>query len=152
MAASISSIGIPSLSNPNKLFTPPLSLSLHKCSSLVIRKPPLLCKVLSETNSSLSSIITELEREQACAESVDQELQNDDGLILNREEAVAEVADCWREIHGENDWVGLMDPVLRSELIRYGEMAQACYDAFDYDPFSKYCGSCRFTLRLPRNE
>ncbi|KAL5561795.1 hypothetical protein UlMin_031542 [Ulmus minor] len=24
-------------------------------------------------------------------------------------------------------------------------MAQACYDAFDFDPFSKYCGSCRFT-------
>lgn len=23
-------------------------------------------------------------------------------------------------------------------------MAQACYDGFDFDPFSKYCGSCRF--------
>ncbi|KAE8699518.1 hypothetical protein F3Y22_tig00110577pilonHSYRG00088 [Hibiscus syriacus] len=39
------------------------------------------------------------------------------------------------------------DPLLRSELIRYGEMAQACYDAFDFDPFSKYYGSCRFTPR-----
>ncbi|XP_071939021.1 phospholipase A1-Igamma2, chloroplastic-like isoform X2 [Coffea arabica] len=37
-----------------------------------------------------------------------------------------------------------MDPLLRTELIRYGEMAQACYDAFDFDPFSKYCGTCRF--------
>lgn len=57
------------------------------------------------------------------------------------------VADNWRYIHGEDDWVGMldpMDPLLRSELIRYGEMAQACYDAFDFDPFSKYCGSCRF--------
>lgn len=56
----------------------------------------------------------------------------------------------WRDFHGENDWAGLlnpMDPLFRSELIRYGEMAQACYDAFDYDPFSKYCGSCRFTRR-----
>ncbi|KAK6164584.1 hypothetical protein DH2020_001448 [Rehmannia glutinosa] len=26
-------------------------------------------------------------------------------------------------------------------------MAQACYDAFDFDPYSKYCGSCRFTRR-----
>lgn len=40
-----------------------------------------------------------------------------------------------------------MHPLLRSELIRYGEMAQACYDAFDFDPFSKYCGSVRFTRR-----
>jgi len=52
----------------------------------------------------------------------------------------------WRKIHGEDDWVGLldpMDPIMRSELIRYGEMSQACYDAFDFDPYSKYCGSCK---------
>ncbi|WZZ42227.1 hypothetical protein YC2023_038486 [Brassica napus] len=37
-----------------------------------------------------------------------------------------------------------MDSVLRSELIRYGEMAQACYDAFDFNPSSRYCGNpCR---------
>lgn len=66
------------------------------------------------------------------------------------EEGQRKLADSWREILGLNDWVGLldpMDPLLRSELIRYGEMAQACYDAFDFDPFSKYCGSCRFTRR-----
>ncbi|CAI0434295.1 unnamed protein product [Linum tenue] len=40
-----------------------------------------------------------------------------------------------------------MDPLLRSELIRYGEMAQSCYDAFDYDPFSYYFGGCRFPRR-----
>ncbi|KAI8574473.1 hypothetical protein RHMOL_Rhmol01G0356900 [Rhododendron molle] len=60
------------------------------------------------------------------------------------------LSDRWRDFHGENDWAGLldpMDPLFRSELIRYGEMAQACYDAFDFDPFSKYCGSCRFTPR-----
>lgn len=47
----------------------------------------------------------------------------------------------WREIHGSNNWDGLLDPidtVLRGELIRYGEFAQACYDAFDYDCFSQY--------------
>ncbi|XP_066362981.1 phospholipase A1-Igamma1, chloroplastic-like [Miscanthus floridulus] len=56
----------------------------------------------------------------------------------------------WREIHGCNDWAGLldpMDPLLRSELIRYGELAQACYDAFDYDPSSRYCGSCKYPRR-----
>ncbi|KAL0705701.1 hypothetical protein Bca4012_072126 [Brassica carinata] len=55
--------------------------------------------------------------------------------------------DTWRKIQREDDWAGLtdpMDPVLRSELIRNGEMAQACYDAFDFDPSSRYCGNpCR---------
>ncbi|GFP98007.1 phospholipase a1-igamma2 chloroplastic [Phtheirospermum japonicum] len=56
--------------------------------------------------------------------------------------------DRWPDILGADDWAGLldpMDPLLRDELIRYGVMAQACYDAFDFDPYSKYCGSCRFT-------
>nr|KJB42206.1 hypothetical protein B456_007G142100 [Gossypium raimondii] len=86
-------------------------------------------RVSSKTSGSLSSSIDELDKE-------------------TREER--RVADVWREIHGVDDWVGMLDPMdhlLRSELIRYGEMAQACYDAFDYDPFSKYCGSCRFTPR-----
>ncbi|KAL3724765.1 hypothetical protein ACJRO7_029861 [Eucalyptus globulus] len=51
------------------------------------------------------------------------------------------------EIHRKSDWVSLLDPIdplLRAELIRYGEMAQASYDAFDTDPFSKYCGSCPY--------
>ncbi|CAO2196174.1 unnamed protein product [Urochloa humidicola] len=53
----------------------------------------------------------------------------------------------WRELHGSNNWAGLLDPidtVLRGELIRYGEFAQACYDGFDYDRFSRYCGTCRY--------
>ncbi|MBA0715281.1 hypothetical protein Golax_014186 [Gossypium laxum] len=86
-------------------------------------------RVSSKTSGSLSSSMDELDKE-------------------TREER--RVADVWREIHGVDDWVGMldpMDPLLRSELIRYGEMAQACYDAFDFDPFSKYCGSCRFTPR-----
>ncbi|KAK1439522.1 hypothetical protein QVD17_05342 [Tagetes erecta] len=51
-----------------------------------------------------------------------------------------------REIQGPDNWSGMldpMDPVLRNDLIRYGEMAQACYEAFDKDPYSKYCGSCK---------
>ncbi|XP_048566271.1 phospholipase A1-Igamma1, chloroplastic-like [Triticum urartu] len=56
----------------------------------------------------------------------------------------------WRELHGSNDWQGLLDPidtVLRGELIRYGEFAQACYDSFDYDRFSRYSGSCKYPTR-----
>lgn len=57
------------------------------------------------------------------------------------------ISDKWREIHGSNDWDNLLDPLhpwLRREILKYGEFAQATYDAFDFDPFSEYCGSCRF--------
>ncbi|QCE06292.1 phospholipase A1 [Vigna unguiculata] len=65
------------------------------------------------------------------------------------EEHLKRLPEAWRQIQGEDDWAGLlepMDPLMRMEMIRYGEMAQACYDAFDFDPFSKYCGSCRFVV------
>nr|GLL43629.1 phospholipase A1-Igamma2, chloroplastic-like isoform X2 [Ipomoea trifida] len=51
------------------------------------------------------------------------------------------LADSWEEIHGKNDWVGLLEPfdsLLRTELIRYGDMAQACYDAYEEDPSSRF--------------
>ena len=53
----------------------------------------------------------------------------------------------WKEMHGCNNWDGLLDPIdrtLRGELIRYGEFSQACYDSFDYDRFSRYAGSCKY--------
>ncbi|KAH7837640.1 hypothetical protein Vadar_016164 [Vaccinium darrowii] len=56
--------------------------------------------------------------------------------------------DVWRDIQGCNDWEGLLDPMdshLRREIIRYGEFSQACYDSFDFDPHSKYCGTCKYT-------
>ncbi|XP_077248063.1 phospholipase A1-Igamma1, chloroplastic-like [Tasmannia lanceolata] len=90
-------------------------------------------------DESLSSIITELEREKG---------EQEEGEI--EKQANKKLADCWREIHGQDNWSGLldpMDPLLRAELIRYGEMAQACYDAFDFDPFSKYCGGCKYIRR-----
>ncbi|KAJ9188049.1 hypothetical protein P3X46_003444 [Hevea brasiliensis] len=117
-----------------------LPLQLRRSNSVdFAAKTPALPQVLSKTSQSLSSIITELE--------IEQEL---DGYTTNTKLQERKLADMWREIHGQDDWVGLldpMDPFLRSELIRYGEMAQTCYDAFDYDPYSKYCGSCRFMRR-----
>ncbi|KAH7545193.1 hypothetical protein FEM48_Zijuj01G0067900 [Ziziphus jujuba var. spinosa] len=53
----------------------------------------------------------------------------------------------WHELHGSKGWENLLDPLhpcLRREIVKYGEFAQATYDAFDYDSFSEYCGSCRF--------
>ncbi|XP_031100391.1 phospholipase A1-Igamma3, chloroplastic-like [Ipomoea triloba] len=55
--------------------------------------------------------------------------------------------EIWAEIQGSNDWEGLLEPMnshLRREIIRYGEFAQACYDSFDFDPHSKYCGTCKY--------
>ncbi|CAH9078715.1 unnamed protein product [Cuscuta epithymum] len=56
----------------------------------------------------------------------------------------------WREIHGCREWEGLVDPLhpwLRREIIKYGEFAQATYDAFDMDPYSEYYGSCLYGRR-----
>ncbi|KAL8170865.1 hypothetical protein V2J09_022669 [Rumex salicifolius] len=68
----------------------------------------------------------------------------EDGHNVEDPRALREI---WREIQGSEDWEGLLDPMnthLRREIIRYGEFAQACYDSFDFDPHSKYCGSCKY--------
>jgi hypothetical protein len=61
------------------------------------------------------------------------------------------IAHKWRDVHSSSDWDNLLDPLqpwLRREIVKYGEFAQATYDAFDFDSFSEYCGSCRYN---PRN-
>ncbi|XP_044500127.1 phospholipase A1-Igamma2, chloroplastic-like [Mangifera indica] len=83
-------------------------------------------------------VVSELEREK--------EKADDEEIIIGKED-MRKLADTWLEIHGLDNWEGMLDPLdplLRSELIRYGEMAQACYDAFDSETFSKYCGSCKY--------
>ncbi|KAJ6681266.1 PHOSPHOLIPASE A1-IGAMMA2 CHLOROPLASTIC [Salix koriyanagi] len=79
--------------------------------------------VLSKSSESSISPITGLEK------------KKDHDTSANSKEPERKLADVWREIQGQDDWVDLldpMDPLLRSELIRYGEMAQACYDAFRF--------------------
>lgn len=96
-------------------------------------------------------VLEEEDEEQREEEEEEQQFLDDDnarrrGAGKHRDE----LRSRWREIHGCDDWAGLldpMDPLLRSELIRYGELAQACYDAFDYDPSSRYCGSCKYSRR-----
>ncbi|KAD7117825.1 hypothetical protein R6Q59_005152 [Mikania micrantha] len=61
-----------------------------------------------------------------------------------------DISSLWREIHGESDWENLLDPLdrlLRREIIKYGEFAQATYDALDFDSLSEYCGSCLYNRR-----
>lgn len=57
------------------------------------------------------------------------------------------ISATWREIHGSCNWENLLDPLhpfLRREIVKYGEFVEATYDAFDFDPLSEYCGSCRY--------
>ncbi|KAG2285877.1 hypothetical protein Bca52824_045481 [Brassica carinata] len=119
-------------------------------------------KLLSRTNEgSLSAVISRLERErQGLTDGGGEQWRTAEDFRRRDKKTEEErrLRDTWRKIQGEDDWAGLtdpMDPVLRSELIRYGEMAQACYDAFDFDPSSRYCGSSRFSatsFRFPWDE
>lgn len=107
-------------------------------------------KVFSESGGQLlpSSAVRELDNESWLWN--DQKEDEEEEVRAAQRRTERKLADVWRDIHGEDGWGGMldpMDPLLRSELIRYGEMAQACYDAFDFDPFSKYCGSCKYTRR-----
>lgn len=154
MATSLSSAALssflPSCRQPDhRAITP--QVSLLKCFLKTEKSPhPLhICRVLSKAPSDHAPFAIEhdedvLERERYGG-SVD--LDGEGGARPAVPLPERRLSDVWREIHGEDDWVGMldpMDPLLRSELIRYGEMAQACYDAFDFEPFSKYCGSCRY--------
>uniref|UniRef100_A0A452ZZ64 Phospholipase A1 n=1 Tax=Aegilops tauschii subsp. strangulata TaxID=200361 RepID=A0A452ZZ64_AEGTS len=59
----------------------------------------------------------------------------------------ATAAARWKELHGERSWEGLLRPLdleLRRTVIWYGEMAQATYDAFNYEKHSPHAGHSRF--------
>jgi hypothetical protein len=57
-----------------------------------------------------------------------------------------ELASIWQEVQGADDWRGLVEPLhplLRDEIVRYGELVAACYRAFDLDPQSKRYLNCK---------
>ncbi|ESR33335.1 hypothetical protein CICLE_v10006964mg [Citrus x clementina] len=86
------------------------------------------------------------DRQQKSELDIKEAKDNNEEITIPKEPE-RKLADIWRDIHGVDDWDGMLDPLdplLRSELIRYGEMVQACYDAFDFEPFSKYCGCCKY--------
>ncbi|XP_073142081.1 phospholipase A1-Igamma3, chloroplastic [Henckelia pumila] len=80
------------------------------------------------------------------AETREEDNDHDQETNTNEEDP-RELHEIWQEIQGCNDWENLLDPMnthLRREVIRYGEMAQLCYDSFDFDQHSKYCGTCKY--------
>ncbi|KAK7295830.1 hypothetical protein RJT34_18742 [Clitoria ternatea] len=61
----------------------------------------------------------------------------------------------WREVQGCNNWENLLDPLhplLRQEIIRYGEFVTASYKAFDLDPNSKRYLNCKYGKKSMLNE
>ncbi|KAJ8774374.1 hypothetical protein K2173_011623 [Erythroxylum novogranatense] len=57
------------------------------------------------------------------------------------------LAKLWRDVHGCNNWDNLVEPLhplLRQEIIRYGEFVNASYKAFDLDPNSKRYLTCKY--------
>ncbi|XP_004489153.3 galactolipase DONGLE, chloroplastic [Cicer arietinum] len=57
------------------------------------------------------------------------------------------LSNFWREVQGCNNWENLLDPLhplLRQEIIRYGEFVKASYKAFDLDQNSKRYLNCKY--------
>ncbi|RZC89418.1 hypothetical protein C5167_036253 [Papaver somniferum] len=131
-----------------KSLTSALFLSQRSCPCPLSSSSRLIRPVKVTTDDrALSSIITALEKQDNILKEDDQDEEQEQA----QEQPSSRFAETWREIHGEDDWAGLLDPIdpiLRTQLIRYGDMAQACYDAFDHDQFSKHCGSCKY---IPKN-
>ncbi|CAO2184964.1 unnamed protein product [Urochloa humidicola] len=131
-SASVISSSCPTLNHRRP--APPIPFGRRPSSRHVVAS-------VATTDRWAPSVTGDTDRGSQHAETSGRRFDDDDGQQL---------AARWREIHGAGNWEGMLDPiddVLRAELIRYGELAQATYDSFDYDRFSPYCGSCKFPPR-----
>ncbi|XP_044497373.1 phospholipase A1-IIgamma-like [Mangifera indica] len=64
---------------------------------------------------------------------------------------MGDITKNWKQLSGENDWEGLLDPLhinLRQYIIHYGERVQAVYDSFNHDKSSPLYG---FPLYAPKD-
>lgn len=61
--------------------------------------------------------------------------------------ATLQLSKQWVKFQGTNNWDGLLNPlnpILRSEILRYGSFVQAAYTSCDLDLFSSSYATCRF--------
>ncbi|KAG2304938.1 hypothetical protein Bca4012_063914 [Brassica carinata] len=126
------------LKNPRFLTSSPHSIFNTKPKTLILTTQLKTCSIIySSSCTSINSSTTQ-------PLVLDNKQEDQDEAELEEEVSLGSI---WREVQGCNNWEGLLDPMnnhLRREIIRYGEFAQACYDSFDFDPHSKYCGSCKY--------
>ena len=75
----------------------------------------------------------------------------DDGAALSPTRPADDIPSRRAELYGPGvDWSALLDPLdagLRGELLKYGDLAQATYDGFDWRHWSPHCGTCLHGLR-----
>ncbi|OIT35086.1 phospholipase a1-igamma3, chloroplastic [Nicotiana attenuata] len=121
----------------------------HKRNHIFREVFPLYCNIFKAKNLSFSNkkLPPKLSSDISLKPSFLSNLAPKDTKIQQYEEEKKPLYEMWREIQGCKNWEGLLDPMnsnLRKEIIRYGEFAQSCYDSFDYDPHSKYCGTCKY--------
>ncbi|KAI8000405.1 hypothetical protein LOK49_LG09G02338 [Camellia lanceoleosa] len=57
-----------------------------------------------------------------------------------------DISDKWREKQDFCDRQSFepTSPLAMTKIVKYGEFASLIYDAFDFDSFLEYCGSCRY--------
>ncbi|XVF65518.1 hypothetical protein PTKIN_Ptkin09bG0255700 [Pterospermum kingtungense] len=68
-------------------------------------------------------------------------------MVMSTKTCSSMLSHFWREVQGSNDWENLVEPLhplLRKEIIRYGEFVAACYKAFDLDSNSKRYLNCKY--------
>ncbi|KGN66495.1 phospholipase A1-Igamma3, chloroplastic [Cucumis sativus] len=117
--------------NNNSLFSTKPTFSIHYFNFTL---------PTSKCSSSLPSLTTMEDQE-------DEDQDDDEAITVETNNNFPPLSEIWRDIQGMNNWEALLDPLnlhLRKEIIRYGEFSQACYDSFDFDPHSKYCGTCKY--------
>ncbi|KAK4357070.1 hypothetical protein RND71_022680 [Anisodus tanguticus] len=102
------------------------------------------CEVISE-NDSLYRISN--------IQKKGNKFQDDEEMAVAKESEKI-LSENWKDIHGRNDWEGMLDPIdpmLQAELIRYGDKLQACYDAYDLDLSCKIDPNLFFELLAAQN-
>ncbi|KFK35847.1 hypothetical protein AALP_AA4G044700 [Arabis alpina] len=134
------------LKNPRFFTSSPHSIFKNQSKTLIFTTKIKTCSIIcSSSCTSISSSKTPKKLPQKQTPVSDNKREEE--TLVKEEEQEVELREIWREVQGCNNWEGLLDPMnnhLRREIIRYGEFAQACYDSFDFDPHSKYCGSCKY--------